>query len=313
MRRSPFFTSVLPAILIALLAAGPTSSAPTAFPVVSPADTGRIERGLRHFYSLYTSRDYDALYARAAPRVRNGGLTKSDFRRFMRKKRKRLGPVRSVQVDVPERAPESEAVRATARVQYAKGERVEQWRLVVQNDTVRWRSFRTTGRPESSRSNGAASKAPSASKAPVTVGAPVPTFKVRGLRDSTRTVGPTDFEGQYVLLNLWATWCAPCVEKLPQLRKAARRYDDLAILNISFDRRRSDVTSFLRKQAVPGVHTFAGLQSLRGELAARLGVDGRPHTILAGPAGKVVAGERRLERTGMLSVLRNELQSLPDG
>lgn len=53
---------------------------------------------------------------------------------------------------------------------------------------------------------------------PAEVGAQVPSFEIEALRDSGRAVTPSDFEGRYLLLNLWATWCGPCIEKIPALQ-----------------------------------------------------------------------------------------------
>jgi thiol-disulfide isomerase/thioredoxin len=45
-----------------------------------------------------------------------------------------------------------------------------------------------------------------------------------------------DFRGQKVLVNLWATWCAPCIAEMPQLdRLAALRRGTVAVLPISQD------------------------------------------------------------------------------
>lgn len=128
-------------------------------------------------------------------------------------------------------------------------------------------------------------------------GAPVPRFKVSRLRDSTRTVTPSAFEGKYLLLNLWASWCAPCIEKLPALRTARKRYstDSLAILNVSFDRSRSDARNFLENHSMPGRHAFVGISGLGGAFGAKFarlpgeeGMRGLPNITLVGPGGTVV-------------------------
>jgi thiol-disulfide isomerase/thioredoxin len=48
----------------------------------------------------------------------------------------------------------------------------------------------------------------------------------------------SDFHGKVVLLNLWATWCAPCVEEMPALDRLEAQLggDDFAVVTISMDR-----------------------------------------------------------------------------
>jgi len=53
---------------------------------------------------------------------------------------------------------------------------------------------------------------------------------------SGKTVRIADFAGRPVLVNLWATWCAPCLAEMPALdRLAAREADNLAVLAVSQD------------------------------------------------------------------------------
>lgn len=55
----------------------------------------------------------------------------------------------------------------------------------------------------------------------------------------------TDYQGQVVLLNFWATWCAPCLEEMPDLNRLQARYGDegLVVLTIS-DEPRDDLLAF---------------------------------------------------------------------
>lgn len=50
-------------------------------------------------------------------------------------------------------------------------------------------------------------------------------------------VTAADFAGQVLLLNFWATWCAPCVEEMPMLSRLQRKYAgrDLRVVGISVD------------------------------------------------------------------------------
>jgi thiol-disulfide isomerase/thioredoxin len=153
-------------------------------------------------------------------------------------------------------------------------------------------------------------------------GDPVPGFEVEGLRDSTRTLGPSNFEGRYVLLNLWATWCAPCLEKIPALQKVRTTYekDRLALLNISFDRSRSDATEFLERRDVPGMHAYAGIRALIGPLGKKFArtaegksdadeVASLPALALVAPDGTVIASLRGGEASevNLVEMLDEEL------
>jgi cytochrome c biogenesis protein CcmG/thiol:disulfide interchange protein DsbE len=133
---------------------------------------------------------------------------------------------------------------------------------------------------------------------PAEIGKQVPDFEIDALQDSGHAITPSDFEGRYVLLNLWATWCAPCIEKIPELQEARQRYSEekLAILNVSFDRSRSKATALLEKREMPGSHAYVsgGLMGEFGGKFARMPsesasteVRGLPNLTLVGPEGKV--------------------------
>lgn len=55
---------------------------------------------------------------------------------------------------------------------------------------------------------------------PPRIGSNAPDFTVQ---DSDRSVKLSDFRGQIVVLNFWATWCPPCIEEMPSLVEMQRR------------------------------------------------------------------------------------------
>lgn len=97
-----------------------------------------------------------------------------------------------------------------------------------------------------------------------------------------------DFKGRIVLLNLWATWCGPCVEEMPALdRLQARRGGrDFAVVALSVDRQgRSLVEPFLEKLGVRNLAMYLDT----GNAAMRaLNIRGLPTTLLIDRDGREI-------------------------
>jgi len=71
---------------------------------------------------------------------------------------------------------------------------------------------------------------------PVTIGSTAPDFHAKVLGER-RYKSIADYKGQVVLLNVWATWCAPCQAELPSLERLYRAYGDkgLKLVAVSID------------------------------------------------------------------------------
>ena len=140
-------------------------------------------------------------------------------------------------------------------------------------------------------------------------GKQAPEFEVAGLRDSTKSVRSSSFEGQYVLLDFWATWCGPCIEELPTLRKAYEEYgdDNFAILSLSFDQDRATVTDFLEDEEMPWMHAFVE-EGFQSDLADKYEVVGIPKPILLGPDGTIVETSADLRGEELLDTLKEHLE-----
>lgn len=72
----------------------------------------------------------------------------------------------------------------------------------------------------------------------------------------------SSLRGKVVLLNFWATWCAPCVAKIPELKGIAARLKDrglgekFEILNISLDDFREVLDGVVQSQSIPGIQAW---------------------------------------------------------
>jgi cytochrome c biogenesis protein CcmG/thiol:disulfide interchange protein DsbE len=67
---------------------------------------------------------------------------------------------------------------------------------------------------------------------PGNIDKPAPQFVIG---DSSRTVYLSKLRGRVVVLNLWATFCAPCIEELPSLLALQRQMPGLAVVAVSMD------------------------------------------------------------------------------
>ncbi len=80
--------------------------------------------------------------------------------------------------------------------------------------------------------------------APV-AGALAPDFTLVNLEGEN--VSLSDFHGQPVLINLWATWCGPCRIEMPTIQSRFEKYQDegFIVLAVNFDEQQADVQAFL--------------------------------------------------------------------
>ena len=98
-----------------------------------------------------------------------------------------------------------------------------------------------------------------------------------------------EFRGKYVLLNLWATWCAPCREELPSLSRLARALGgpQFEVLALSVDTVGPEVVKrFYAETGVDGLAIYVD-RSLQANAA--LSVIGLPTTVLIDRDGLEVA------------------------
>jgi cytochrome c biogenesis protein CcmG, thiol:disulfide interchange protein DsbE len=77
---------------------------------------------------------------------------------------------------------------------------------------------------------------------PQQIGTPAPAFSIA---DGTRTVALNDYRGKILVLNFWATWCAPCIEEIPSLDQLQRAMPQIAVLGVSTDEDAAAYRQFL--------------------------------------------------------------------
>ena len=97
------------------------------------------------------------------------------------------------------------------------------------------------------------------------------------------------YAGQYVLLNFWATWCAPCREEMPTLSALQSDLggDRFAVVTIATGR--NDRAGMERFFAEIGVDNLPLNTDPRQQLARDMGVLGLPVTLILNPEGQEIA------------------------
>ncbi len=121
---------------------------------------------------------------------------------------------------------------------------------------------------------------------PVTIGGEAPDFRAVALDGSgERTLA--DYEGQVVLLNIWATWCAPCREEMPSIQALHERYGPrgLKVVAVSIDQPDSEaaIRAFAREFGL----TFEILHEPTGAIQQAYQTTGVPETFIIGRDGVI--------------------------
>jgi peroxiredoxin len=123
------------------------------------------------------------------------------------------------------------------------------------------------------------------------VGKPAPGGAVADVKGTT--IRLADLRGKYVLVDFWATWCAPCVAELPRLQDAHKKYRDAGfeIVGISLDESKTALTDFVKARGIPWrqIHNA----SSGGDLVEAFGVKSIPATFLIDPQGVITRLELR--------------------
>lgn len=120
---------------------------------------------------------------------------------------------------------------------------------------------------------------------------PAPGFQLPDLTDKAHQLA--DFKGQYVLLNFWATWCAPCVEEMPALDKLHQRlrphgFTVVAVSTDTAETETAKIDAFIRKLKI----TFPILRDADQAISNKYGARDLPATFLLNPDGDVIAAAK---------------------
>jgi peroxiredoxin len=141
------------------------------------------------------------------------------------------------------------------------------------------------------------------------IGQPAPDFTLPNLE--SQMVSLSAFRGKVILLNIFATWCPPCVEEMPSMQKLymALNGEDFEILAVSIDTDGArTVAPFMRKHKL----NFPALTDTEGVIKRLYRIRGIPESYIIDRSGKVVdkvIGPRDWASPGALRYFRDLLKA----
>ena len=101
--------------------------------------------------------------------------------------------------------------------------------------------------------------------------------------DDTNSIHLASYRGHVVLLNFWASWCAPCIEELPSLLQFHREHPEYPILAVSIDEDEDAYRRFLVQRHVD----FTTVWDPKQTAATKYGTTGWPETFVIDRQGRI--------------------------
>lgn len=98
----------------------------------------------------------------------------------------------------------------------------------------------------------------------------------------------SELRGNYVYVDLWATWCAPCKAEIPHLQKTEQKYKgyNISFVSISIDKNKAKWLQYLKENKLTGLQLWAGNWDM---LPKEMNVGSIPRFLLIDPQGNWVS------------------------
>ncbi len=117
-----------------------------------------------------------------------------------------------------------------------------------------------------------------------------------------------DFRDQVVVLNLWATWCAPCREEMPALEALQTELGDEGVVVLPLSIEHDGIEPAQDFYRALGLEQLGSYHDGSGTAVAKLGIPGVPSTLIIDPTGREVArlvGEHEWDHPDTVALLRS--------
>ena len=118
------------------------------------------------------------------------------------------------------------------------------------------------------------------------IGAEALDFKTTDI--AGKAISPSDYRGKVVLIDFWATWCAPCRAEMPNVKEIYAAYNGKGfdIIGISMDNNRGAFDSYLKEQDMKWRQIYDG-KGWQAEIGQLYAVSSIPSTFLVDKKGRI--------------------------
>lgn|GEM_PF-2389932 len=128
----------------------------------------------------------------------------------------------------------------------------------------------------------------------VLVNAQSPDFSYADVNN--KQVSLKDFQGKYLYIDIWATWCKPCIAQIPSLRKVEHDYEGkgISFVSISVDAMKDKPKwlAYVKEHQMTGIQLMAD-KDFDSDFIRKFNINSIPRFILIDPEGKIVDGNAK--------------------
>jgi thiol-disulfide isomerase/thioredoxin len=133
----------------------------------------------------------------------------------------------------------------------------------------------------------------------------IPTFILKDEAGKDYKLKPKDF-GKLVLIDVWASWCGPCIRSFPKVKELEKRYpEQLKAISISIDKNFDQFKKGLDDHKVSGQLKLYSENAFTGDFAKFFQITGIPRYILLNQEGKIV--DANLNFADVENIIKKEL------
>jgi thiol-disulfide isomerase/thioredoxin len=120
-------------------------------------------------------------------------------------------------------------------------------------------------------------------------GVPSPTFDYENVNSGTTSL--ESLKGKYVYIDVWATWCGPCIGEIPSLKEVEKAYHgkNIEFVSISIDEKKDHDKwkTMVADKELKGIQLFAD-NAWKSDFVKNYAIDGIPRFILIDTEGKII-------------------------